>query len=55
MKAYFIRTEATEDKPAMTCVYLFKQWKELISDFKEQGIQFSAWSEYVFNIGDMDL
>lgn len=47
MKAYFIRTEATEDTPAMTCTYPYMQWCELIKDFKASGRKFTAWSEYV--------
>lgn len=47
MKAYFIRTEATEDTPAMTCVYPYMQWRELIKSFKSSGRKFVAWSEII--------
>lgn len=47
MRAYYISTEAKEDKPAMTCVYPYRQWIELIKYFKENSIKFKAWSEII--------
>lgn len=45
MTIYYIRTEATEDRPEMVCSYPFQQWKELIDRFKKAGIKFHAWKE----------
>lgn len=47
MAVYFIRTEATEDKPEMTCAYPYCQWLELITHFKKIGVKFTYWKEFI--------
>lgn len=47
MKAYYITTFATEDKPQMTCTYPYRQWCELVKYFKENNVEYVAWSEYI--------
>lgn len=48
MKAYYIHTEATEDKPEMTCSYGYSQFKEVVSSLKKAGVKFTTWSEPLY-------
>ena len=43
MKAYFITTYATQDRPQMTCAYPYMQWLELVEEMKEDGVDFYAY------------
>lgn len=51
MKAYYIRTFATEDEPEMVCSYGYNQYKEVIASMKKsgkkEGIDFTTWSESI--------